>query len=84
MARRAHDKDKSLLGFFKNKMKIKKRGGAGRKLVLTLSLARKVKNLGNSLCVKEGGNVSVFHGYDSLGINSHASRRPFLENMLLT
>lgn len=28
-----------------------------KKSVLTLSLARNVKNLGNSLCVKEGGKM---------------------------
>lgn len=54
---------------FKNKMKIKKKK-SGKGSVLTLSLARKVKNLGNSLCIKEGENVSVFHRYGSLGINT--------------
>lgn len=41
---------------FKEKTKIKKKK-RGKKSVLTLSLARNVKNLGNSLCVKEVGEM---------------------------
>lgn len=46
MSRRAYGKDKPFLGFQEKKKKRVKES------VLTLSLARNVKNLGNSLCVK--------------------------------
>ena len=41
----------------KTKIKKKKKKKEGKESVLTLSLARNVKNLGNSLCIKEGGKM---------------------------
>lgn len=54
---------------FKEKNKDLKKKKRKKKSVLTLSLARNVKNLGNSLCIKEGRKMcqSFIDTTESLG-----------------